>query len=613
MAAALECWSSRASTDEDMVEQVLMRTSDRSEGPSSASASAGAASASAVEASYAANAAGQREYSSVMQKRFQRLSRNVSEAIASLKNSLNLDSASGAGAAGAREQTAEAASSKIESCRKVVWGSVVRNLTQLYPGSQLPEKLVSNIRKHYDSLPLSYAQAGFDMKEVFLHIKLIEQASGDDRPAVMIQEVSDDEEVKGCSVFKLTFACNSSISWPQMSGALDSASICCKKIQIFEKKGFTLGVVLLLVQNGQEKSFKARIENALKSAMKRSKPTSVKLPFGLCGCQEENTKGRDFGEIEEEGGEDNFRSGVDNSNLRIQLQTPLPTSSFVVSVDEWQTIQSGGEEIGKWLLISDNLEFVDQIAPNSFKGVYKGKKVGIEKLKGCDKGNLYEFELRKDLLELMTCGHRNIQQFHGVCVDENHGLCVVTKLMEGGSVHDLMLKTKKLQTKEIIRIAADVAEGIKFMNDHGVAYSDLNTQRILLDRHGNACLGDMGIVTACKSVGEVMEYETDGYRWLAPEIIAGDPESVTETWMSNVYSFGMVIWEMVTGEAAYAAFSPVQAAVGIAACGLRPEIPKDCPQLLKSLMTKCWNNCPSKRPQFSEIISILLWTNNNNR
>ena len=365
----------------------------------------------------------------------------------------------------------------------------------------------------------SYAQAGFDMKEVFLHIKLIEEASGDDQPAMLIQEASDEEaqEGQGCA-YKLTFACNSSISWPAMSGALDNVSICCKKIQIFEKKGFTLGVVILLVQAGQEKSFKTRVENALKYAIKKPKTSTVKLPFGLCGCQEESTRGRDFGEIEEEPGDQNFRNGIENLNTKIQLQMPLPTSSFVVSVDEWQTIQSGGDEIGKWLLSSDSLEFIDQIGPNSFKGVYKGKRVGIEKLKGCDKGNSYEFELRKDLLELMTCGHRNILQFYGVCVDENHGLCVVTKLMEGGSVHDSLLKSKKLQSKEIIRIAVDVAEGIKFMNDHGVAYRDLNTQRILLDRHGNACLGDTGIVAACKSVGEAMEYETDGYRWLAPEV-----------------------------------------------------------------------------------------------
>lgn len=131
MAAALECWSSRASTDEDLVEQVLMRTQDRSEGAPPGGSAPGA---------------GAKE-STAMQKRLQRLSRNVSEALASLKNSLNLDSARDS-------QSASSSSSKIECCRKVVWGSVVRNLTQLYPGSQLPEKLVSNIRRHYDSLPL---------------------------------------------------------------------------------------------------------------------------------------------------------------------------------------------------------------------------------------------------------------------------------------------------------------------------------------------------------------------------------------------------------------------------------------------------------------------------
>ncbi|KAL1162415.1 hypothetical protein V6Z11_A07G198800 [Gossypium hirsutum] len=556
MAAALECWSSRATTaDDDMVEQVLVRSNDRSEDTSSSSSSSASAK---LEAPSAKN------------KRFQRLSRNVSEAIASLKNSLNLDTSSPRDQLPPPVPSVPSSSSNPDVCRKVVWGTVVRNLTQLYPGSQLPEKLVSNIRKHYDSLPLSYAQAGFDMKEVFLHIKLIEQASGDDHPAIFIQQTSDDE--------------------------------------IFEKKGFTLGIILFLVQSAQDKFFKSHVESALKSALRKPKTTTVKLPFGLCGCQEESTKGRDFGEIEEEPSEQTHRNGIENPNARIQLPMPLPSSSFVVLVDEWQTIQSGADEIGKWLLNSESLEFIDQIAPNSFKGVYKGKRVGIEKLKGCDKGNSYEFELRKDLLELMTCGHRNILQFYGVCVDENNGLCVVTKLMEGGSVHDLMLKNKKPQIKEIMRIAADVAEGIKFMNDHGVAYKDLNTQRILLDKHGNACLADMGIVTACKSVSEAMEYETDGYRWLAPEIIAGDPENVSETWMSNSYSFGMVIWEMVTGEAAYSACSPVQAAVGIAACGLRPDIPKDCPQILKSLMTKCWNSCPSKRPQFSDILSLLLRT-----
>ncbi|KAJ8765168.1 hypothetical protein K2173_011428 [Erythroxylum novogranatense] len=369
-----------------------------------------------------------------------------------------------------------------------------------------------------DNDDTDYSQARFDMKDVFLHIKLIEQASVDESPAMVTQEASNDE-VHG-SVFKLTFACNYSISWPAMSGSLDSASLCYQKIQIFEKKGFTLGVVHLLVQAGQANLFKVRIENALKSAIKRPKPTTVKLPFSLCGFQDEHTRWSELGDFEDDPSEQSYKNGIDNSNMKIQVAMPLPTSSFVVSVDERQTIQSGGEEIAKWLLNSDHLEFIDPVGPSIFKGVYKGRRVGIEKLKRCDKGNAYAFDIHRDLLESMTCGHKNILQFYGVCVDENHGLCVVTKLMEGGSVSELIMRNRKLQMKEIVRIATDFAEAIKFVNDHDVAYQDLNTQRILLARHGIACLGEMGIVTACKILGEAVEYAPDGYRWLAPEIIA---------------------------------------------------------------------------------------------
>ncbi|KAG7549836.1 Protein kinase domain [Arabidopsis thaliana x Arabidopsis arenosa] len=578
MASALECWTTRNAAggcaDDDFVDQVLMCSDDRSESLTAAPPSD--------------------QTSSAMQKRFQRLGRNVSDAIASLKNSLNLDS-------GRENQNAATGGG-----RKLVWATVVRNLAKMYPGSQLPDKLVSNLRKHYDSLPLSYSQTGFDMKDVFVHIKLIEQASGDDNPVFVIQEVCDEEADDQGSLFKLTFACTTSLLWSTISGSLDCASICCKKVQIFEKKGLTLGVVLLLVESGQEKMFKIKVENALKSVVRKPKSTSVKLPFGLCGCQEQNAGVGEFGDVDVESIDQCYRHELDNLNTRIELQMPPPSSSFSVSVDEWQTIQSGGDDIGKWLLNSDDLEFGGQLGPNSFKGVYRGIKVAIEKLKGCEKGNSYEFEIRKDFLELMTCGHKSILQFYGVCIDENHGLCVVTKLMQGGSLRELVLKKKKLQTKVIFQIAVDIAEAMKFINDHGVAYRDLNTQSILLDKQCNACLGDLGIVTACKSVNEAMEYETDGYRWLAPEIIAGDPEKTRESWMSNAYSFGMVLWEMVTGEEAYGSCSPVQAAVGIAACGLRPDIPKECPQVLRYLMTKCWNTCPSTRLNFSQIHCILL-------
>lgn len=125
MASALECWSRRGNNDndEDMVEQVLMETN-----PSSHSQP-------------------NHKDSSTIHKKFNKLTRNVSEAIASLKNTLNIN---------LNLDSSKPDNNSSRTSNNLVWGTVVRNLTQLYPGSQLPEKLMSNIRKHYDSLPPRY-------------------------------------------------------------------------------------------------------------------------------------------------------------------------------------------------------------------------------------------------------------------------------------------------------------------------------------------------------------------------------------------------------------------------------------------------------------------------
>lgn len=341
----------------------------------------------------------------------------------------------------------------------------------------------------------------------------MEQAAADDQPAVHIAEEENGDGEMG-TVLKISFACSSPVSWPAMSGSMDGFLISCRKIQMFEKKGVSLGVVVLVVQSGSERQFKARVEAAIRSAIKRPRNGGgVKLPFGLCGCQEENSRG-----VEDDGGL--FDGGDGLRSDHVQLPSSLPESVVVVAVDEWGTVRSGcgGSEISRWMINSDEVEIVDRMGTNSFKGVYRGKKVWIKKMRGCERGSAYEFEIRQDLLQLMTCGQRNILQFVGMCIDESNGLCIVTRMMDGGSVHDLIQRNKKMGAKEVMRIALDVAEGLMFMNSHGVAYRDLNAQRILLDRQGNAFLGDMGILPSCNNAGEVTEYETAGYRWLAPEV-----------------------------------------------------------------------------------------------
>jgi hypothetical protein len=129
MAAALECWSGRPSTDEEMVEQVLMKPHGRSDDslPTCADSAFTAEPTSAP----------------APPKKWQRLGRNFAGAIAAFKNTLSLD---GGGLPRDPSPRAEKPPPLL-----------LRGLAQLYSrgnsNQQLPEKLVADLRRHFDALP----------------------------------------------------------------------------------------------------------------------------------------------------------------------------------------------------------------------------------------------------------------------------------------------------------------------------------------------------------------------------------------------------------------------------------------------------------------------------
>ena len=256
-----------------------------------------------------------------------------------------------------------------------------------------------------------------------------------------------------------------------------------------------------------------------------------------------------------------------------------------------------------WEMDPRDIIFHEKIASGAFgdlfRGTYCGQDIAIKILRGLQDDSLQFQEFLQEVAIMRKVRHRNVVQFIGACT-ERPNLCIVFEYMRGGSVYDYIRKSGPLRISLVLRIAVEVCRGMDYLHKRKIVHRDLKAANILMDEHGTVKIADFGVARVMDGAG-VMTAETGTYRWMAPEVIEHRPYSEK----ADVFSFGVVVWELLTGLVPYSDMTPLQAAVGVVQKGLRPPIPPTSPPPLADIMRLCWQRDPAVRPSFESLKNKL--------
>ncbi|CAA0836568.1 Protein kinase superfamily protein with octicosapeptide/Phox/Bem1p domain [Striga hermonthica] len=212
-----------------------------------------------------------------------------------------------------------------------------------------------------------------------------------------------------------------------------------------------------------------------------------------------------------------------------------------------------------------DLEELRELGSGTFGTVYHGKwrgsDVAIKRIKkSCFTGRQSEqerqtMEFWREAEILSKLHHPNVVAFYGVVHDgPGNTLATVTEYMVDGSLrHVLLRKDRHLDRRKRLIIAMDAAFGMEYLHSKNIVHFDLKCDNLLVnmkDPSRPICkVGDFGLSKIKRNT-----LVSGGVRgtlpWMAPELLNGSSNKVSEK--VDVFSFGIVLWEILTGEEPYA-------------------------------------------------------------
>lgn len=248
--------------------------------------------------------------------------------------------------------------------------------------------------------------------------------------------------------------------------------------------------------------------------------------------------------------------------------------------------------------LQNRYEILEQIGAGGMSYVYKAKchtlnrLVAVKVLKeefAQDAAFVEKFKMEAQAAARLA--HPNIVNVYDV-VDEGEMHYIVMELIDGITVKHYIEKKGPLETREAVGIAIQVAQGIAAAHEHHIIHRDIKPQNMIISRDGKVKVADFGIARAVSSQ-TVNAQAVGSVHYISPEQAKG--EFCDER--SDIYSFGITLYELVTGQVPFEGDNTVTVALSHLNEPITPpsQINPQVGLAAEEIILKCTQKKPERR------------------
>ncbi|XP_011153260.1 mitogen-activated protein kinase kinase kinase 11 isoform X4 [Harpegnathos saltator] len=289
-------------------------------------------------------------------------------------------------------------------------------------------------------------------------------------------------------------------------------------------------------------------------------------------------------------------------------------ANFVAEAESIDRVSSVIDKVQPIEINFEELQLEEVIGVGGFgkvyRGFWKGREVAVKAARQDpdEEPSVTLENVRQEAKLFWLLKHENIVQLEGVCI-KMPNMCLVMEYARGGSLNRV-LSGRKIRPDVLVDWAIQIARGMDYLHNKApisLIHRDLKSSNVLLSepienddlQYKTLKITDFGLAREVYKTTRMSAAGT--YAWMAPEVI----KKSTFSKASDVWSYGVLLWELLTGEIPYKGIDTLAIAYGVAVNKLTLPIPSTCPQPWRYLMEECWASDSHARPGFAEILIAL--------